>query len=293
MKILLAGMSYIPNNFTRAIESYGCSYEHVSGLEGRDKVPENCDAAIVAQGFCSHALMWETKGVYGKAGKPVFYAKGSGFSEIKDAFEAHLKQKGYVWGDAKTGIGALAQAFEKAKEETLPKSPPPKPSPKYDRAQIEKLIREGHEAGMAQSEIAEHLRAHGLVAKNGQEISPGYVSTIRYSLGLRGTRPNGASVAQAKLPRAQKFSKDDLISKVLSATMSDARKLEIIKGIHDGTITTDSAPAASVVDDKFVITMKSITAEADRELVKLDRLQALAIVNLAADLKAFAHGAQP
>ncbi len=120
MKVLLAGMNYLPNQFSRAIEKYGCECIHTSGDPG--DFPINCDIAVIAKGHISHAKHTAVKDGYKNLGKP-FLIASNGFSEIKERFEELLAMKD-LKSATSTSFGtrsppprsdtAIAEAFKRA-----------------------------------------------------------------------------------------------------------------------------------------------------------------------------------
>lgn len=91
IRILVSGIDYVPNQFTRAIESYGCEALHSKG-DPNGNYPRFCDGAIIVKSYTSHQRYWTLKDDYKGQGKPIWLAAG-GFSEIKEKFETFLMEK--------------------------------------------------------------------------------------------------------------------------------------------------------------------------------------------------------
>lgn len=122
MKILIAGLKYAPNQFTRALQQYKIQWVHIPGGErgSTPHVPVNCDAAIIARAQIGYPLIKEVKERYLAAGKPVFVSD-TGFAPIAIQFEQWLKDQGYMtdFGLVKKQhdepkAGVMAAAFAQA-----------------------------------------------------------------------------------------------------------------------------------------------------------------------------------
>ena len=92
MKVLIVGMSNVPNQFTRAMDSYeGVEWEHVDS-NPNGHIPR-CDTAILCTCQLSHEKFYQAKAAMKLSGKP-FFVTHSSFTKIKQDFEDLMRAKG-------------------------------------------------------------------------------------------------------------------------------------------------------------------------------------------------------
>lgn len=82
-KVLLAGMHFENNNFTRQLRNMGCQVFWWSASNPRRAMPAFCDAVLIAKCQISHEAHKLAKDTYISRGKPVFIADHS-FSTVRE-----------------------------------------------------------------------------------------------------------------------------------------------------------------------------------------------------------------
>lgn len=209
MTILIAGMNYFPNQFSRKIENYGCDVEECSG-DPDGGIPTWPDAAIICKSHISHTKFDRVKQAFINAGKPVFIADHS-FSTIKERVEAFLKEKGVLKPPPMKNMSyheqfqalqsnivrrphgtketIMSQAFKQAQS-------PPQPTPENDMAKravhthdisakVNTIVKECYEADMSNFDTIKMLESEGLRKASGESYSSSDISGIKYKLGLK------------------------------------------------------------------------------------------------------------
>lgn len=238
MKILLAGMQYLPNQFSRAIEKLGCEVVHTNGDPGA--FPRWCDAAVIAKTQIGHRKYLDVKNDYSTQGKVVFVCDHS-FSTIKERFEEFVAEFSMKQDTAmikfekkhpqlfekivKGPNTVLGKAFEKAEinivvapktyeqpvhpAEEVKTVKPGKSKENYNfgksyepgvKEKIMELIVDCQEADMSAQETADMLKAHNFKKTNGDDFNTFDVYNLRSE--LKKKIEKAKAIAKAK--RAEK-----------------------------------------------------------------------------------------
>ncbi len=287
LRILLAGMNYAPNQFTRNIEKLGCEVVSTSGDPG--SFPKWCDAAIIAKCQCSHQKYWDVKNAYLQAKKPVFTAEN--FSSIGESVTEFVRKK----KEEMAGRTVLGRAFTAAAKDIKPVldrviSDPPKPlilpEPKeeivmakktisefrelrYDpavKAKILKEIDEAHAAGFSARETAELLKQHGFKQADGiKDINDILVANFRAVIKKKkereGQTPPAKAIHQTTNGKAapapvkaapKKTNEFQILSRILDLDLSDDKTVQFQRWLKDGKINLEQAMwFLDVIEDKL------------------------------------------
>lgn len=259
MRILLAGMNYMPNQFTRNIEALGCEVIHTSGDPGA--FPRWCDAVVIAK--CQDKF-WAVKNDYLKQKKQVFIADN--FSSIRERFEKYVNGRRVIdaqrtsFGHAMLKVGLVKDheliehtveqiKTETKKEEVMLKvkngfNGPPKYN--YDpkvKAEILKHVAEATSAGMTALETAQLLKAHGLKLADGGEINAAMVYTFRQT--VRKIKPQKPEPRLAHPVKSGKITSRKgelkLVDRILDLNISAEKTVQFQRWIKDGELNIQQA----------------------------------------------------
>lgn len=203
MRILLAGMHYVPNQFTRGIQNLGCVWKHWHGERGN--LPTDCDAVVIARCQIGHTPFWQAKEAYLEMKKPIFVSNHS-FAEIAEPLTNWLKDVGHLdelgrpkkQPEEKRKLEtAMARAFQQAqaplpKEEPKQEEPVSVTRPEFEqiRSVVNKMIQEEHAKERTWKDIADTLNKHNLVTPAGLPWSSATAPAYALKHNLVGRRMN-------------------------------------------------------------------------------------------------------
>lgn len=214
MKVLIAGMHYTPNQFTRGAHNLGLQWVHFKGKQPREHLPKDCNAAIIARCQISHGDFYRVKEEYLAMKKPIFVAVQS-FSEIAEPMQEWLKKVGHLnelgvvqkssFAPPEKKPTAMSLAFQQAQRpepKELPAKPKveatPPPTPKEEPVQqhvsrndyeqirgvVNKMIQEEYAKGTPWAEITDKLNQHNLPTAHGKQWTTTNVSQYANSHNL-------------------------------------------------------------------------------------------------------------
>jgi hypothetical protein len=313
IRVLIAGVAYKPNQFTRAVERYGCEAVHISG-DTDANFPRFCDAAICVSSYMSHQHYWQVKQSYKEAGKPVWLT-GVGFSQIQEHFEKFLKDKrGYVMPPEKMVVGQLkvpaAWLPDKEKEiKTVEQVRDNNRGKLYDREtrlKIYSIIQKGATSGRTLREIANDLNNAGLRKVTGGEwLFQDVTNMKRTMLGKNKKgydkenpappmgRPKAiAAAATVTPPEKPKIDGMSLIQQIsICKTLEPAQKIELIQRVSLGEIDEPEYTEKEIIDGSLYIEQVSILrAKNENPHLHLTKEQAELILNNLAVINNFVQG---
>lgn len=316
MRVLLAGMKLAQNQFSRAIEKYGCEVVHTNPDPGG--FPVNCDAVVVAKCHLSHQKFWDVREAY--KDKPIFYAV-NGFSEIKEAFEMYVNQQNVVVRKAGSqdiirpqqpkrpaepfNQPKVVQEKLEAEDETVSRRISPKSEEgRQHTKRIRKIVQECLDANMSNSEIADMLHAEGLYKHNGERFQGNDVAAQKTTMRNLGILPEkysareSAPETQAKSLAANsptaKLSPTEqcrLITRITTSNLPDEEKLKRIRMVQEGLLTSEVVFEAKTVPSSFgpklQIMRREFARPNDELVLSLTKDQALAIKQTISEIEKF------
>jgi hypothetical protein len=308
MKVLLSGIQYYPNQFSRQIESYGLECIHQNGDPGQF-LPTDVHAVVIATSQTSHQKMWDVKDHAKRLNVPLFISY-TGFSQIKEQFEKWLVEANGIASrkSATTPNSAMAHAFKLA-------TTPPPPTPQLATPQVNKmkldpsdpssrrayanaardLMLKGHNEGFSARQIKHLLINEGFKtnSKGDEWQEHNIYQTINYNTVKKfkvkaKSRTTTAPTAKLKSPRPD--SQMELIQKVMSSKLPKDRKFELVEEISAGLMLTDNTVMVVREEDKIKLVARNIFKEADEDLLMLDIITATAVIQSFKEIKAFVDG---
>lgn len=317
IRILVAGINYQPNQFSRELEKYGCVPIHVNG-DPNGQFPHFCDAAIVVSSYSSHARYWAVKDVYKKDGKRCFLT-GTGFSQIREDFENFLKERrGFVRpperkvevtvtaGELKVPSAWVAKVAKK--EEVPVNKVTVKPGPrglKYSDETLNRIYSEIDKAWQSNKTLqsaADELNKAGIKKTNGTHFKYSDIAQLRHSPAYKiftGAPIKVTEKAGLKITQVAKYEKEDtpviggmnLIQQVTVSSLPLTEKIELIHRITLGEITNPETTERIIVDNQLVIEKVSILRpKAENPHVTLTREQANLVLSNLAAINSFIEG---
>jgi hypothetical protein len=304
MKVLVAGMENLHNQFGRQLKKYGLDVVHTDADPG--KFPTDCDAVILVICHLSHQKFKDVKNYYKHRQT---FSTNNGFSEIKRQFEDWLLGATPV-KESKT---AMAEAFKEAATNE-------RPPRRYVHTQevldkVKTIVKECFEAGMDTRETAEYLKHEGHKKASGGDYEVVDVSGIKNRMGITLAAAKGidqlppALASAPLLPAVQEVKAQEhmnaaeyalvkrmeLIGKVLAnGNLSEERKVKLVESIYSGRMATEFTYSTRKVREHgqecIQITEISISNESDKPALTLTRAECGAIIEVLDDIKKFREG---
>lgn len=242
MKVLIAGIHYFPNQFSRAVQNYGVEVVH---MPKKDYFPTDCEAVILCKAQMGHDFFWAAKEAF--SNRSVFIAH-AGFSSIKERFEAFLKEKGKL---KPFNPVVVADADEQplvtttTTEEQEP-SVSAATRKNYERmdpeemSRAKKIIHECINSSFSREEVLEMLKSEG-IKKPGLPMSVAWISGIANLSGWhfqkkkRGTKKPAyvpqvlARAAAAAGPSASSNEMTTLKKILASQSLTPEKKIKLLE----------------------------------------------------------------
>lgn len=266
MKILLAGMNGIDNQFGRSIAKYGCEVIHTSADPG--SFPTECDATVIVKCQISHKKFEDVKNTYKALKKPIFVAN-TGFTQIKEEFESYVERM---------------------------KPPPPLPAPvlkvpeapRRGFANAPAILKEESKKVKRIIRVEDDPDNDRYVPPEDRYVPPEDRPVKAVTVPVRLPTPPtevGDSAAAAQLA---------LMDKVLSSSLPQDRMLKLLTQIRAGEVLSEESITATqvMIDGETVlqITKSSLFVQDESLIIELTRPQALALAEVWSLVEDFATG---
>ena len=327
--ILLSGIKVFPNQFSRGLAALGCEVTHVSNDKLIANPPARCDGAVLCLVHCSHSDTKLVKELYKGMGKPVVLVPRHSFAEAKQDIEKmvmQIRNEKDVPKPPKPLATSLMNAavIRKTPEKVIETRVVPAPAPVVEQAPVaapppaptEKLVpiqyfvKEMLDRGITdKSQLAAAVTTKGYRKRSGEYYSDkdmhGVIWNARNTDRAKAKRQERKAQANDGMPKAvaevapvagkkvppEQF-REMLMDQVFAANIDDARRVELLKGIRKGTITTLTESTCEVTEDKMKIRLvkKSVLADAPEVDLTLDVTQVQQFFVHAQKLKDFIHG---
>jgi hypothetical protein len=310
LSILVVGIDYAPNQFTRRVEKYGCKAVHIDGGKlngGREGFPLFCDAVIMVSSNMSHQRYHSVKEGYKARQKPIWLV-GHSFSQIQHKFEEWLKiSRGFVYPPKATLADVMPEEVLEikpvieSKEEnvTVTRGAPPRERRVFsdeERRLIDSVIMDCQDKGIRGDAMADELNRRGPKKLSGTPWNRIDIYARVAALDRKARKEKlKAKAEQALVPKKEskepKMDSMILIQQITASPLDAMEKVQLIAKVSVGEITQAEFTESIVVDDKLHLERVSILRKKEENIgLTLTREQANLILNNLANLDKFVKG---